>query len=166
MPWEGSMASGAQFGGPPPTTPAGDAGNNFLSNLLDVPLDTEGAKRVNEGAQQFKTLAESGGFTINEAGFEHYRKVCDTFIDGYNSIRRDLHVLSLAAQMGGSDYAKQVASFNVKVAVSDHESLVPNLELLSEGFKQVREALEIARKNYRETEDAHSQTFAKLRGSE
>ena len=76
------------------------------------------------------------------------------------------HVLSLAAQMGGSDYAKQVANFNVKVAAGDPESLVPNLELLSDGFKKVREALEIARKNYRETEDAHSQTFAKLRGSE
>jgi hypothetical protein len=160
------MASGAQFGGPPPATPAGDAGNDFLSNLLDVPLDPEGAKRVNAGAQQFKALAESGGFTINEAGFEHYRKVCDTFIDGYNGIVRELHVLSLAAQMGGSDYAKQVANFNVKVAAGDPESLVPNLELLSDGFKKVREALEIARKNYRETEDAHSQTFAKLRGSE
>ncbi|WP_410564260.1 hypothetical protein [Amycolatopsis sp. cmx-4-61] len=160
------MATGAQFGGPPPTPPAGDAGNNFLSSLLDVPLDAEGAKRVNEGAQRFKTLAEGGGFAINEAGFQHYQKVCDTFINGYDDIRRDLYILGHAAQMGGSDYANQVANFNVKVAVSDPESLVPNLELLADGFKQVREALEIARKNYRETEDAHSQTFAKLRGSE
>jgi hypothetical protein len=137
-----------------------------LSNLLDVPLDEEGAKRVNAGAKQFKALAEGGGFAINEAGFEHYRKVCDTFINGYSEIRRDVYILGNAARMGGSEYAKQVADFNVKVAAGDHESLVPNLELLLEGFKQVREALEIARKNYRETEDAHSQTFAKLRGGE
>lgn len=160
------MATGAQFGGPPPTAPAGDAGNNFLSSLLDVPLDTEGAKRVNQGAQQFKTLAAGGGFAINEEGLQRYQKVCDTFIDGYEDIRKELLTLSKAAQMGNSAYAKEVATFNVKVAVSDPESLVPNLELLIDGFKQVKEALTIARKNYSETEDTHSQTFAKLRGSE
>jgi hypothetical protein len=160
------MATGAQFGGPPPATPAGDAGKNFLSGLLDVPIDAEGAKRVNAGAQQFKALAESGGFAINEEGLQHYQKVCDTFIDGYDEIRLDLHTLAKAAQMGGSDYAKKVADFNVTVATGDPQSLVPNLELLIEGFKQVKEALGIARKNYRETEDAHSQTFVKLRGSE
>jgi hypothetical protein len=160
------MATGAQFGGPPPTPPAGDAGKNFLSGLLDVPLDAEGAKRVNQGAQQFKALADGGGFAINEEGFQHYQKVCDTFIDGYDDIRQDLLALSKAPQMGNSSYARQVADFNVKVAVGDPDSLVPNLELLIDGFKQVREALQIARKNYSETEDAHSQTFAKLRGSE
>ncbi|WP_326944705.1 hypothetical protein OG439_33720 [Amycolatopsis sp. NBC_01307] len=160
------MATGAQFGGPPPTPPAGDAGNNFLSGLLDVPVDAEGAKRVNDGAQQFKALAQNGGFAINEEGLQRYRTVCDTFIDGYSDIKADLLALGQAAKMGNSAYAKEVATFNVKVAVSDPESLVPNLELLIDGFKQVKEALTIARKNYSETEDAHSQTFAKLRGGE
>jgi hypothetical protein len=158
------MTTGAHFGSEPPA--AGDAGNTFLTGLLDVPLDEAGARQLNAGAQQFKSLAENGGFAINQAGFDAYTKVCDQFIHEFDEIFHDVKLLARAPGMGSSPYAKEVADFNAKVASDGGQSLIPNLELLKQGFIQVREALAIARKNYSETEDAHSQTFAKLRGSE
>lgn len=161
------MSTGAEFSDQPISQPApGDAGSNFLAGLLDAPANADDARRLSEGAQGLKTLASNGGFAINQAGLEKYTKVCDEYIEGYRNIRFELELLTRQAKMGSSDYAKQVSDFNVKVASGDHQSLIPNLNQLIDGFKQVKEALAIARKNYRETEDAHTQTFAKLRGSE
>ncbi len=162
--WEGVMG-GSQFGAPGSFTPppaAGDAGSNFLSGLLTGPVDTAAAEKVSTGGSHLKSLAESGQFAVNEEGFQAYIKACDFFLDGFTTLLINVNTLANPAQMGGSDYAKAVASFNVQVANGDPESLIPNLEKMRDGIEQAREAMVIARKNYRETEDAHSMTFAKL----
>ncbi|NBH03658.1 hypothetical protein GTY80_10445 [Amycolatopsis sp. SID8362] len=156
---------GSQFGAPGSFTPppaAGDAGSNFLSGIVDGPVDSAAAQRVSTGGSHLKDLAESGQFAVNEEGFQAYIKACDFFIDGFDRMIFEVFKLANPAQMGGSDYAKAVAAFNVEVANGDPESLIPNLELMRDGVKQAREAMVIARKNYRETEDAHSMTFAQL----
>ncbi|MGW3996957.1 hypothetical protein ACWEF6_26025 [Amycolatopsis sp. NPDC004772] len=156
---------GSQFGAPGSFTPppaAGDAGANFLSGLLEGPADSEAAQRVSEGGHHLKSLAEGGQFAVNEEGFQAYMKACDFFLDGYNSMIREVFVLANPAQMGGGEYAKAVAEFNVKVANGDEESLIPNLIKMRDGVQQAREAMIIARKNYRETEEAHSMTFAQM----
>ncbi|WP_328604671.1 hypothetical protein OG943_32170 [Amycolatopsis sp. NBC_00345] len=158
------MGTGSEFGGPPAAPASGDAGQSFLSNLLENPMDSAGAQKLNEGAQQFKTLAENGSFSINEEGFRAYEKVCDKFLDGYTDMRMELTYLAQRAKMGSSDYSRQIADFNVKVAAGDEQSLIPNFELLKTGFEQVKEALAIARKNYNATEDSHQQSLAKLHG--
>jgi hypothetical protein len=162
--WEGVMG-GSQFGAPGSFTPPageGDAGSNFISGLLDGPTDSEAARRVSEGGSHLKGLAESGQFAVNEEGFQAYIKACDFFLDGYNSMIREVGLLGTAANMGGSGYAKAIASFNVKVADGDEQALIPNLIRMRDGVQQAREAMVIARKNYRETEDAHSMTFTEL----
>ncbi|WP_086844934.1 hypothetical protein [Amycolatopsis kentuckyensis] len=156
---------GSQFGAPGSFTPppaAGDAGSNFLSGLLDGPADSEAAQRVSEGGHHLKSLAEGGQFAVNEEGFQAYMKACDFFLDGYNSMIREVNLLGTAANMGSSEYARAVANFNVKVANGDEEALIPNLIKMRDGVQQAREAMVIARKNYRETENAHSMTFAEL----
>ena len=162
--WEGVMG-GSQFGAPGSFTPPpgeGDAGANFLSGIVDGPVDSDAAKRVSEGGHHLKSLAENGQFAVNEAGFQAYIKACDFFLDGYNRMIFDVRTLATRADMGGSEYAKAVADFNVKVADGDEEALIPNLIKMRDGVQQAREAMVIARKNYRETEDAHSMTFAQL----
>ncbi|MFJ7211996.1 hypothetical protein [Amycolatopsis sp. NPDC098790] len=162
--WEGVMG-GSQFGAPGSFTPPpgeGDAGANFLSGIVDGPVDSEAAKRVSEGGHHLKSLAEGGQFAVNEAGFQAYIKACDFFLDGYNRMILDVRELSAQAKMGGSEYAKAVAAFNVRVADGDEQSLIPNLLRMRDGVQQAREAMVIARKNYRETEDAHSMTFSQL----
>ncbi len=156
---------GSQFGAPGSFTPpsaAGDAGSNFLSGLLDGPTDSEAAKRVDSSGSHLKLLAENGQFAVNEEGFQAYIKACDFFIDGYDKMLRDVRVLAGAARMGGSTYAQAIAQFNAQVADGDPEALIPNLLLMKRGVEEAREAMVIARKNYRETEDAHTVAFANL----
>ncbi|MEQ0565803.1 hypothetical protein ABJI51_42565 [Amycolatopsis sp. NEAU-NG30] len=157
--------SGSQFGAPGSFTPppaAGDAGANFLSGLLDGPTDSAAAQRVSTGGSHLKSLAENGQFAVNEEGFQAYIKACDFFIDGYDKMLREVRVLAGAARMGGSSYARSVAQFNAQVADGDPEALIPNLQLMKRGVEEAREAMVIARKNYRETEEAHTVAFAEL----
>ena len=157
--------SGSQFGAPGTFTPPpgeGDAGSNFLSGLLTGPVDDQAARQVGEGGRHLKSLAENGQFAVNEEGFQAYIKACDFFTDGIGEMITNVYKLANPAQMGSSEYAKAVAGFNAQVANGDPESLIPNLEKMRDGVEQAREAMVIARKNYRETEDAHSMTFAKL----
>jgi hypothetical protein len=156
---------GSQFGAPGSFTPPpgeGDAGSNFLSGIVAGPADTEAAQKVSTGGSNLKALAEGGQFAVNEEGFQAYIKACDFFIDGYDKMLRDVRVLAGAARMGGSNYAQAVAQFNATVADGDPEALIPNLLLMRRGVEDAREAMVIARKNYRETEDAHTVAFIAL----
>ncbi|WP_329071218.1 hypothetical protein [Amycolatopsis sp. NBC_01480] len=153
-------AAGSAGSGKP--SASGDAGQDFLSGLLAGPTDTAAAQKVNTGGAELKSLAEKGSFAVNEAGLQAYVKACNFFLEGYDRMYQDVQMLSQAAQMGSSPYAHAVADFNVKVANGDPQSLLPNLELMRKGVEQARDALTIARKNYRETEDAHSTSFAEL----
>jgi hypothetical protein len=156
---------GSQFGAPGSFTPppaAGDAAANFLSAFADGQVNSAAAKRVSEGGSHLKSLAENGQFAVNEEGFQAYIKACDFFLDGYSRMIGDVSQLSSQAKMGGSQFAKAVAAFNVKVADGDEQSLIPNLIRMRDGIEQARQAMVIARKNYRETEDAHSMTFTQL----
>jgi hypothetical protein len=151
----------AETGGAPP--PAGDAGTNFLNNLfVDDPTDDKKVDAFNEGAHHMKTLAENGGFAINEEGMQEYIKLCDAFLDGYSDRAIELFELGERAKMGSSPYAYRVAEFNVKVASGDERSLIRNLDLMKDGYEKLREAFQIARKNYNETEAEHDQRFGKL----
>lgn len=158
--------TGSHFGAPgsftPPPAAAGDASAKYLSFALDAPVDAEGAKKVSEGGSQLKTLAENGGFAVNEEGMQAYLKACDFFIQGYDRMIHDMGLLAFRSKMGASDYARAVADFNVKVASGDEQSMIPNLIAMRDGIEKAREAMVIARKNYRETEEAHNVTFAKL----
>ena len=147
----------------PSTPPAsGDAGSNFLSAMLTAPLDAEGAQRVSAGGEHLKSLAESGGFAVNEEGFQAYIKACDFFLEGYKAHKRNIELLTQEPKMGSSDYAREIAGFNVKVAGGDHQAMIPNVDLLRDGIEKAREALVIARRNYRENEHAHTVSFTQM----
>ncbi|GAA4537208.1 hypothetical protein [Amycolatopsis samaneae] len=143
---------------------AGDAGAKYLNEMLHKPMDADAAQRLATGGSELKKMAENGSFAINEAGLQTYLKACDLFLKDFGRWRSRLEDLTRAARMGDSKYAKEVAAFNAIVAGSDGnpQSLLPNLDLMHDGIKQAKEALLIARKNYRETEEAHSISFAKI----
>jgi hypothetical protein len=162
--WEGVMG-GSQFGAPGSFTPpptAGDAGSNFLSGLLAGPVDSAAAQKVSTGGSHLKSLAENGQFAVNEEGFQAYIKACDFFIDGYDKMLRDVEIIADAARMGSSTYAQAVARFSATTINGDPQALIPNLLLMKRGVEDAREAMVIARKNYRETEDAHTVAFTEL----
>ncbi|WP_326566545.1 hypothetical protein VSH64_32400 [Amycolatopsis rhabdoformis] len=161
------MADDLQLSATPlaPSTPE-QPNPNPLASIPGDPLDTAGAERLSQSAQQLKSLATSGGFAINEAGLQHYTKVCDDYLNGLSDLSNDLFLLSREAKMGGGPYAKEIASFSVKISDGDPQALIPNLQLLKDSFAAVKDALTIANKNYRAADDAHSQVFQKLEGPE
>ncbi|WIV60438.1 hypothetical protein [Amycolatopsis nalaikhensis] len=125
-------------------------------------MDSKAAQQVSTGGSNLKSLAENGQFAVNEAGFQAYIKACDFFIDGYDKMLREVEILADAARMGGSRYAEKVAQFNATTINGDPEALIPNLLLMKQGVEDAREAMVIARKNYRETENAHTVAFTEL----
>lgn len=146
----------------PDTPAAGDAGSNFVSGMLDAPLSLEGAKNVSAGGAQLKALASSGGFAVNEEGFQAFIKACNFFLDGYKPMRSDVDILGRSAHMGSSEYAQKIAAYNVKVATGDHQSMIPILDMMRDGIEQAIDAMTIARKNYRETEETNNVSFTTL----
>lgn len=148
-------------GTPPPA--AGDATAQFLGGLFDADVtDETQVKAFNHGAHELKDLADKQGFAINEAGFTEYLALCNTFLDGYTRQRHDIELLIERAKMGSSPYAIKIADHNIKVATGDERSLIPNLDLMRDGYEQLKEAFQIARDNYRETEAEHDQVFRKI----
>jgi hypothetical protein len=151
----------AEQAGAPPV--AGDASAKFLGGLFEADVtDETQVKAFNQGAHDLKALAGDGGFAINEAGMTEYIKLCDMFLDGYSSRQRELMRLTERAKLGSSPYAYKVADHNITVASGDKHSLIPNLDLMKDGYERLKEAFEIARKNYRETEAEHDKVFKKI----
>ncbi|SFQ39799.1 hypothetical protein [Amycolatopsis rubida] len=141
---------------------AGTAGNDFLAGLTEGPGSHEAAQKMKTAGNTLKTLAQNGSFAVNEEGFNAYMKACDFFLKGFNDFMGQASFLGRAADMGNFEYARSVADFNVKVASDTHEGMIPNLILMREAVDAAQQALVIARKNYRETESAHSVSFAEL----
>ncbi|ATY09470.1 hypothetical protein CU254_02495 [Amycolatopsis sp. AA4] len=141
---------------------AGTAGNDFLAGLTEGPGSHEAAQKMKTAGNTLKTLAQNGSFAVNEEGFRAYMAACDFFLSGHNRMLDEMYTLTKAAEMGNFDYGRSVAKFNVQVANGDHEAMIPNLILMREAVYAAQEALSIARKNYRETESAHSVSFAEL----
>ncbi|MDV6012298.1 hypothetical protein [Haloechinothrix sp. LS1_15] len=123
------------------------------------PFDTKSVDRFHHGAETFKQLATDGQFAVNEDAMQAYTRVCDKYLEGWEQLRPMAAELGYPARMGSSDFARQIAEYNAKVAVGDERSLIPNLDLMYEGFKKMKEGLEIARRNYDETETAASQAL-------
>ncbi|WP_409466847.1 hypothetical protein [Amycolatopsis sp. GA6-003] len=141
---------------------AGTAGNDFLAGLTEGPGSHEAAQKMKTAGDTLKRLAQNGSFAVNEAGFNAYLKACNFFLDGYNQMAHDLALLTQLAEMGSSQYAILVAGFNVEVAAVGDDAMLPNLILMRDAVNSAKEALAIARKNYREAENAHTQSFEQL----
>lgn len=125
-------------------------------------LDNASVSDFNKQAHEIKDSAENGGWAISEEGMRVYRKACDTFLDRYDEMIEKAKRLERQVKLGSSPYAYQVAEFNVKVANGDESSLIPNLQLMKDGYDQLKEALVIAMKNYNENEDSVVQELGKL----
>ncbi|WP_344412831.1 hypothetical protein [Amycolatopsis minnesotensis] len=126
------------------------------------PLDTDKVKRFNAGAHDLKREAESGGFAINEDGLNLYKKACEKFINEWSEVRSRLWGLGDKAPLGDFPYADAVADFNVKAAIDGSDALIPNIDLMVDGYKQALEALEIAHRNYARKDEENNLCFARI----
>ncbi|GAA3538728.1 hypothetical protein GCM10022222_22890 [Amycolatopsis ultiminotia] len=145
-----------------PHDSAADAGNDLLAGLTEGPGSHEAAEKMRNAGNTLKNLAQNGAFAINDEGFQAYTKACDFFIDGYREMSSDLQLLTQKANMGSSEYARAVAEFNTTVADTNPEAMLPNLKLMLDAVQAAREAMVIARKNYRESESENTVSFTEL----
>ncbi|MGH3518708.1 MAG: hypothetical protein ACRDQ7_15075 [Haloechinothrix sp.] len=122
-------------------------------------FDSASVDRFHEGATQFKELAKQGKFAVNEDAMKAFTKVCDMFLDGWDEQQFNLRILAQPARMGSNEYARKIAEYNVKVANGDERALIPNFELMAEGYQTMKEALVIARRNYDEAESENDISF-------
>ncbi|QWF81667.1 hypothetical protein [Amycolatopsis sp. CA-230715] len=157
------MTQGTQWGEARPAQPTEEQ-ESTLGGLEGIsPLDTNKVKAFNSGAHDLKQSAINGGFAINEDGFTQYQKACNKFINEWQGVRRKLWTLGERAPLGDFPYADMVAGFNVEAAIDGTNSLLPNIDLMVDGYKQALEAMTIARKNYDEKDEEANQCFAKMK---
>lgn len=140
---------------------SGDAGADVSFGAI-APFDSEQVESFNQHAHEIKDSAAEGGWAISDEGMREYQKVCDAFLDRYDEMLNKARALTERVKLGSSPYAHAVAEFNVKVANGDERSLIPNLELMKDGYEQLQEALKIARDNYDENEASTVQRLGKL----
>src|SRR5699024_5212327 len=140
----------------------GDAISQMMNGLGDNLFDTDGAKKINDQATSVLGSANEGGWAISEEGAKVYIKACDEFLDRYEEMIKKAQQLTKQVTLGASPYAYQVAGFNTKVADGDENSLIPNLQLMQDGFQKLKEALQDAQNNYNEEEEAVVQHMGKL----
>lgn len=149
-----SDTSRAEGGSTDPSPAEGIAAMGAVSGF-----DTATVDRFHAGASQFKELAQQGKFAVNEDAMKAFIKVCDRFLEGWENQRQYLKLLTKPAPMGSSEYARQVAEYNAKVASGDERALIPNFELMAVGYQTMREALAIARRNYNEADSESDVSF-------
>lgn len=144
----------------------GAAGADLLARAdVASPFDTASVDRFHQGAEWFKELAAQGQFSINEDGMQAFTRVCDVYLKGWRELRHRSRVLTQNAPMGSSEYARQISKYNAKVATGDERALIPNLELMADGFEKMKEALAVARRNYDEVESQNDNALKKFKFS-
>lgn len=142
-------------------TTAGDDGPVGQAAVGNI-LDSKSVSDFNKQAHDIKESADNGGWAINEDGMNVYRKACNEFLDRYEEMIDKARRLEYRVKLGSSPYAYAIADFNVTVANGDERSLIPNLELMRDGYEKLKAALETAQKSYDENEDSVVQDIEKL----
>ncbi|SDY15900.1 hypothetical protein SAMN05421504_104703 [Amycolatopsis xylanica] len=145
-------------------TPAGDASGSFLAGIVAEPgpVDAATASVFRSNAEQVKSLAKQGKFAVNEAGGEHAKRAARVYLDGYASMKFGLAQLKEGPALGQGPYAQTVKRHVIGMIDGDQRSLVPAADDMQAGFEALIEAIDIAMRNYRETESAHDQALRKI----
>lgn len=136
--------------------------SGMMDGLVDNLFDSDGAEHINKRAGSVLDSANEGGWAISEEGAKAYIKACDTFLDRVDEMLKKAEQLTERVKLGSSPYAYSIAEFNTKVADGDEKSLVPNLKLMKDGVEKLKEALQVAQKNYNEQEESVVQHMGKL----
>ncbi|QFU93104.1 hypothetical protein [Amycolatopsis sp. YIM 10] len=166
--FQADEASDAEKGQGPPQAPpaAGDAGNSFLSQALTAldPMDKASVERFNADAQRIKDLAQAGpaggGFAIEPGAGQRFIAAITKYVDEtWPGMERDVFRLATHPEIGTGDYAKEVADHDLRVMEGDPQSLIPNLDLLATGLRDLREGIEVAMQSYNEKDEQSSLAF-------
>jgi bacterioferritin (cytochrome b1) len=142
----------------------GDAGNNFLQSIVGLGDNAGGMteSEVNafaEGAKGLRTMAESGGWAISEEGGTHFKKAVEEAQKSISMLTSRVMNLSEMPRLGNDDYARRVSQHMHEALDSDNRSLLPVFREFQQGLDDLREAIDMARKNFDESDAVTAQNL-------
>lgn len=126
-------------------------------------LAAEPMKPVKLASRQLKALAASGGFAIDDSTGNRMIEALEAAIDALETRWSELVKLQENPPMSDTPAARWVANHMVNTA-ADADGLLTQLQAAREEFPTYVEAIEMAKRTYRDAESGVAQEFTGIRG--
>jgi hypothetical protein len=120
------------------------------------------SKSIMQSMADFARTAAEGGFEISEKGGDHLLEAIDELQKWINDQSHQLRLLEQERKLGSSNAAKVIGPLTQQVVIDD-QGFITQLRALRDSLNDARDAIQLAKDNYRRTEEA---TRANLRNIE
>ncbi|MGW9308882.1 hypothetical protein ACWGRK_02050 [Saccharomonospora azurea] len=122
---------------------------------MGASLNSKAVDSMASEAKEMLKSAKSGGFRVSEDAAEPIRKVLKQFATEVEEMSRDLVLLTqVQPALGAHEYGKKVAEFQRRATTVDPTSPARVLGALHKVLLDADQALDIAVKKYRESEES------------
>ncbi|NIH81924.1 hypothetical protein [Amycolatopsis viridis] len=136
------------------------------TGLTEVFGDREQLREMGDQARHLLAEAKSGGWAVDEETGTHLRNAIAQAEDRFSRIAININRLRRKPNFGHDDYAQQAAAHFQAAMDSDQQSLIPVLETMLENLGTIREALDVATKNYDASNQVATQYLGTFRDAE
>lgn len=106
--------------------------------------------------------ANEGRFKVSEEAGEALKTAIDDYIDDWTFNQPEFQRLAEKPKLGTSPYAQQVGDHAVLVADGDELSAKTQLDALRDVLNRAKEAIETAKKKYREQDTGNADQLKQL----
>ncbi|MGW4827787.1 hypothetical protein ACWEOG_09430 [Amycolatopsis japonica] len=113
-------------------------------------------------ADAMVTAAKEGRFAVSEEAGEALKTAIDDYIDDWTFNQPEFQRLTEKPKLGNSPYAQQVGDHAVLVADGDELSAKTQLDALRDVLNRAKEAIETAKKKYREQDTENAAQLKQL----
>ncbi|MDT7729305.1 MAG: hypothetical protein QOI21_5881 [Actinomycetota bacterium] len=111
------------------------------------------APRIGLSGAQLKTMARQGGFAVDDATGDRMIKSLEGVIDSLTARWRDLEKLQDSPPMSSTATARWVSA-HMQQTANDERGLLTQLQQARDEFPTYIEAINLAKKNYREQDES------------
>lgn len=141
--------SGASFGGI-----LADVGK-----AVQAGISAQALAQAQQASQGLKDAAASGQLRIEEGGFDALMNAVNVGYTELENLRTSVYIVSQAPQLGTSPYAQTVSAHVQKGGTGQAQSADVVVDQLSVLLDNIRDALNIAKKNYDDNEHGNAQAL-------
>ncbi|WP_440899579.1 hypothetical protein [Actinosynnema sp.] len=124
-------------------------------------LNIETIKSMTAGMANLKQVAASGGFAITESGADAYIQAINHSLEELGSAVMSARDLTQATQLGTSPDGVAMSRYNLESATGGPGTIgvIPALQELIKTLVEAREAMELAKRNYRNVDEAQRMNY-------
>ncbi|WP_216215577.1 hypothetical protein [Amycolatopsis aidingensis] len=137
----------------------GDAGNSFLQSIIAGADSEAQAKAFAEDAKGMLGEAKAGKWAVSEEMGQAFLSAVDEAEMQVAGVGYRVDHLCRAPKLGTDEYAQQVARHVLNALDSDERSLAPAFKSFQQGLGHLREALDIAKRNYNAADEEANQAL-------